>query len=85
MMSFSGYMREIAKGKNRKQVYTVVSNRLLYHVYSMMKNKKPYRQRLPNIGKGEGKSSSGTSRTASRVYPWTARVPLSLTSPGNLI
>ncbi len=59
------YEREIAKGKNRKQAYIVVSKRLLYHVYSMMKNKKPYRQRLPNIEKGEGKSSSGRSRTAS--------------------
>jgi len=42
------YEREIKKGKKRKQAYIVASRRLLYHTYSIMKNKKPYRVRLPN-------------------------------------
>ena len=35
------YEREIKKGKKRKQAYIVASRRLLYHIYSMMKNKNP--------------------------------------------
>jgi transposase len=42
------YEREIKKGKKRKQAYIVVSRRLLYHTYSIMKNKKPSRVWLPN-------------------------------------
>ena len=49
---------EMAKGKERTQAYTVVSRRLLYHVYSILKNKKPYRQRIPT--EREGVSSTGT-------------------------
>ena len=45
------YKREIDKGKKKKQAYIIVSRRLLYHVYSMMKNKKPYRVRLPEVKK----------------------------------
>lgn len=48
------YEREIKKGKRKKQVYIIVARRLLYHIYSMMKNKKPYRVRLPNTKDGEG-------------------------------
>jgi transposase len=55
------YEREIGKGKKQKQAYIVVSRRLLYHIYSMMKNKKPYRVRLPNTAGGGGKGSSGTA------------------------
>ena len=42
------YEREIGNGKKMKQAYIVVARRLLYYVYSMMKNEKPYRIRLPN-------------------------------------
>ncbi|EQB67165.1 MAG: transposase [Thermoplasmatales archaeon E-plasma] len=49
------YEREIGKGKKKKQAYIIVARRLLYHVYSMMKNEKPYRVRLPTM-KGEGET-----------------------------
>ena len=52
------YEREIGKGKKKKQAYIVVSRRMLYHIYSMMKNKKPYRVRLPRTKEGEGITSS---------------------------
>ena len=45
------FNREIRKGKKIPQAYIVVGKRLLYHVFSIMKNHKPYRQRLP---RGEG-------------------------------
>ena len=48
------YEREVNKGKNKKQAYIIVSRRLLYHIFSIMKNKKPYRVRLPNTGGGKG-------------------------------
>ncbi len=54
------YEREIGKGKKKKQAYIVVSRRLLYHVYSIMKNKKPYRVRLPKTKEGEGITSSAS-------------------------
>ena len=54
------YEREIGKGKKRKQAYIVVARRLLYHVYSMMKNEKPYRIRLPNGEGGGGSISTGS-------------------------
>ncbi len=41
-----------AKGKNPTQAYIVVGKRLLYHVYSIMRNKKPYRERRPVGGRG---------------------------------
>ena len=47
------YEREIKKGK-KKQAYIVVARRLLYHIYSMMKNEKPYRIRFPNTKGGGG-------------------------------
>ncbi len=46
------FNREISKGKKPTQAYTVVGRRLLYHVYSMMKNHKPYRERRPMGGGG---------------------------------
>ncbi len=48
------FNRELRKGKKKTQAYVIVGRRLLYHVYSIMKNQKPYRQRLPNMKKGEG-------------------------------
>ena len=53
------YEREIEKGK-KKQAYIIVARRLLYHVYSMMKNEKPYGVRLPKREGGEGDTSTGT-------------------------
>ncbi len=47
---FAIYEREIRKGKAKKMACMVVGKRLLYHVFSIMKNKKPYRQRMPNYG-----------------------------------
>jgi len=41
------YFREKTKGKTNTQAYIIISNRLLYHVFTIMKNKKPYRKRLP--------------------------------------
>ena len=37
-----------------KEAYIVVARDLFYHVYSMMKNEKPYRVRLPNGEGGDG-------------------------------
>ena len=39
--------REISKGKHRKKAYTAVGNRLLDSICSMLKNGKPYRERIP--------------------------------------
>ena len=44
------YEREIRKGKAKKMAYMVVGKRFLYHIYSIMKNGKPYRQRMPQNG-----------------------------------
>ncbi len=52
------YEREMEKGKKRKQAYIVVARRLLYHIYSMMKNEKPYRVRLPDTKEGERNTST---------------------------
>ena len=52
------YEREIKKGTKKKQAYIVVSRRLLYHIYSIIKNKKPYRARLPNTKEKEGNTST---------------------------
>lgn len=41
------YIREKMKGKSDTQAYIVVGNRLLYHVFTILKNKKPYRKRMP--------------------------------------
>ena len=53
------FNREINKGKNNKQAYVIVGRRLLYHIFTIMKNRKPYRQRLPR-GEREGVSSNGS-------------------------
>jgi len=52
------FNREIAKGKKKTQAYVVVSRRLLYHIYSMLKNGKPYRKRSPVMKGGEGNTST---------------------------
>jgi transposase len=52
------FAREIRKGKKPTQAYIVVGKRLLYHVYSIMKNHKQYRERLPLM---EGTVSTQTS------------------------
>ncbi len=54
------YERERKKGKNKKQVYIIVSRRLLQHIYSIMKNKKPYKVRLPNTGGGKGSTATSS-------------------------
>lgn len=55
------FNREIGKGKKPTQAYTVVGRRLLFHIYTILKNRKPYRQRLPETGKeGEGSSSAAS-------------------------
>ena len=41
------YDREMDKQKRVTQAYITVAKRLLYHIYSMAKNRKPYRERLP--------------------------------------
>ena len=51
------FNREIKKGKKPTQAYIVVGKRLLYHIHSIMKNRKPYRERRP--AGGEGPASNG--------------------------
>ena len=52
------FNREIGRGKKPVQAYNIVGKRLLYRVFFIMKNHKPYRQRLS--GQGEGVSSTGS-------------------------
>ena len=54
------FEREIAKGKKKTQAYVVVSRRLLYHIYSMLKNGKPYRKRSPIMKGREGNFSTAS-------------------------
>lgn len=56
------FNREINKGKGQTQAYTVVGRRLLYHIFTILKNKRPYRQRLPMTN---GREAEGLSSTAS--------------------
>ena len=53
------FNRKIGKGKKPTQAYITVGRRLLYHIFTIMKNHKPYRQRLPR-GEREGVSSIGS-------------------------
>ncbi len=57
--SLEVFNREIGKGKKPTQAYIAVGRRLLYHIFTIMKNHKPYRQRLPR-GEAEGVSSIGS-------------------------
>ena len=52
------YLREIKKGKKPTQAYVVVGKRLLFHVFSIMKNRKPHRERMTR--EGERSVSGGT-------------------------
>ena len=42
---YSLFTRELEKRKSRTEAYVIVAKRLLFHVYSIMKNGKPYRER----------------------------------------
>ena len=49
------FTRELMKKKSKTEAYIVVGERLLFHIYSMMKNSRPYRERKPgNSDKGRG-------------------------------
>ncbi len=48
------FTREIRKGKTNTEAYIVVGKRLLFHVFSMMKNHRPYRERLYQGKRGRG-------------------------------
>jgi hypothetical protein len=49
------FTRELMKRKSKTEAYIVVGKRLLFHVYSMMKNSRPYRERKPgNSDRGRG-------------------------------
>ena len=41
------FNRELVKKKSRTEAYIVVAKRLLFHVYSIMKNDRAYRERKP--------------------------------------
>ena len=41
------FTRELEKKKSKTEAYVVVAKHLLFHVYSIMKNGKPYRERKP--------------------------------------
>lgn len=45
------FNRELQKKKSRTKSYVVVGKRLLFHVYSVIRNGKPYRERRPYRGK----------------------------------
>lgn len=56
------YDREIARGKKHSQALFIVSKRWLYHTHTILKNMKPYRERMPlgsRRGNRESSSSSG--------------------------
>ncbi len=55
---FDIFQKEVKGGKEPTQAYVIVGRRVLYHVFTIMKNRKPYRQRLPR--EREGVSSTGT-------------------------
>ncbi len=48
------YLNEVKKDKKPTQAYVVVGKRLPYHVYSIMKNRKPYREQILRGGEGSG-------------------------------
>ena len=49
--------KEIARGRTKTQAYFIVSKRWLYHTHSMLKNSKPYRERMP-LGSMRGNRES---------------------------
>lgn len=50
---FELFQREIIKRKEPTQALIIAGRRILYHMFTIMKNRKPYRQKLSS-GKGEG-------------------------------
>ena len=61
------YDREIARGRKNTQALFIVSKRWLYHTHSMLKNVKPYRERMPlgsRRGNRESFGSSGMERNS---------------------
>ena len=54
------YDREIARGRKNTQALFIVSKRWLYHAHSMLRNDKPYRERMP-LGSKRGNRESVTS------------------------
>ena len=49
------FTRELMKKKSKTEAYIVVGKRLLFHIHSMMKNSRPYRERKPgNSDRGRG-------------------------------
>ena len=47
------FTRELGKKKSKTEAYVVVAKRLLFHVHSIMKNRKPYKERKPGkAGRG---------------------------------
>jgi hypothetical protein len=51
---FDIFQKEVNRGKEPTQACVIVGRRLLYHVFTIMKNKKPYRQRMPTIERDGG-------------------------------
>lgn len=41
------FNREVDKRKTNTEAYIVIGKRLLFHIFSMMKNQKPHRERIP--------------------------------------
>ena len=49
------FTRELMKKKSKTEAYIVVGKRVLFYIYSMMNNSRPYRERKPrNSDRGEG-------------------------------
>ena len=46
---FDIFQKEVNRGKEPTQAYVIVGRRLLYHIFTIMKDKKPYRQKIPTI------------------------------------
>ena len=48
------FNRELEMKKSKTGAYVVVAKRLIFHVYSIMKNGKPYKERKPEkTGRGQ--------------------------------
>lgn len=52
------FQREVTKKKSNVEACITVGKRLLFHVHSIMKNGKPYKERFP-MRQGEGGTSTG--------------------------
>ena len=56
---FDIFQKEVNRGKEPTQAYVIVGRRLLYHVFTIMKNKKPYRRIIPAIEREGVTSTAG--------------------------